>query len=86
MTEMAFSPTDCRRACALLVHAAGADSAGMAAIWEETTTDDQCADLLAAVVAVVLELVPGFRTKQGMAALREFAATFAESETAADGC
>lgn len=80
-----FNPGECRRAAALLAHAAVADIDGMASIWADATEHDSCHDLLAAVVALVFEIVPGLRSEQGVAALRQFAATFAESEAAGNG-
>lgn len=83
--DLEFAPGDFRRATALLAHYATADTAGVAEVWREAAEVGSWPGLTAAVVAAFFEIVPGLRTEEGVAALRQFAAAFAASEASDHG-
>lgn len=77
-----FNAVDCRRAAALLAHAAAADVEGMAAIWAEVAEVEGWADLTGAVIALLFGLAPDLKSEGGIAMLRLMASDFAAWESA----
>jgi hypothetical protein len=77
-----FTPTDMRRAAALLTHYQTGDMAGVHAILTEAHDADESGDLAAAVVALFFELSPELMTAEGGAALRELTRAWAAAEAA----
>jgi hypothetical protein len=77
---VAFSPTDMRRAAALLTHYQAGNPAGLLAIMLEADEADGSPDLAAAVCALFFQLSPELMTEEGGAALRELVRSYAAAE------
>jgi hypothetical protein len=77
-----FTPTDMRRAAALLSHYQAGDLTGMFAIMSEAEQDDASADLAAALCALFFELCPWLKAAAGGERLRELTRAWAAAEAA----
>lgn len=80
-----FTPTDMRRAAAMLTHYQAGDAAGLLAIMVEAEQADASTDLAAAMCALFFDLSPELRTEAGGNALRELTRSYAAAEAASDG-
>jgi hypothetical protein len=83
-SKMTFTPTDFRRASALLTHCAAGDLAGMSEIWAECARANAVTDLAAALVTLFLDLSPELKTETGLVALRELTRSWAAAEAEVD--
>lgn len=77
-----FTPTDLRRASALLAHYAVGDLAGVGEIWREAAETDAWPDLTGAVVAVFFGLSPELLTVEGHKRLQELTRAYRAAEAA----
>lgn len=79
-----FTATDLRRAAALLCHLAADDYVGVRLILDEAEQDGDSPALVVAVAWTALEIAPGLRSPEGLAALRELTRDHAEQESEPD--
>lgn len=77
-----FTPTDGRRAAALLTHYRAGDYDGLYAILAEAHEADGALDLAAAVACLFFQLSPELMTDHGGEALRELTRAWAAAEAA----
>jgi hypothetical protein len=77
-----FTPTDLRRAAALLTHYGVGDLDGVAEIWREAAESDAWPDLAGAVAAMFFGLSPEMQTDEGHRRLQELTRAYRAAEVA----
>jgi hypothetical protein len=77
-----FTPTDMRRAAALLTHYGVGDMEGVAEIWREAAESDTWPDLAGAIAALFFDLSPELRTSEGHRRLQELVRAYRAAEVA----
>ncbi len=78
------TPTDMRRAAALLTHYSAGDTEGMAEIWRESAEADDFPDLLSAMVGLFFRLSPELLTPEGHQGLQELTRCYRAAEAAGE--
>jgi hypothetical protein len=75
-----FTPTDMRRAAALLTHYGVGDLDGVAEIWTETAESGDWPSLAGAVAAMFFGLSPELQTEDGHRRLQELTRAYRAAE------